>query len=38
MKAPAELSVIPMETIREMGKLIGQRFHPTGIRGTSHVI
>ena len=28
MKAPAELSVIPMETIREMGKLIGQRFHP----------
>jgi predicted nucleotidyltransferase len=28
MKAPAELSVIPMETIREMGKLIGERFHP----------
>jgi predicted nucleotidyltransferase len=28
MKAPAELSVIPMETIREMGKLIGERFNP----------
>jgi predicted nucleotidyltransferase len=28
MKTPAELSVIPMETIREMGKLIGERFHP----------
>ena len=28
MKAPTELSIIPMETIREMGKLIGERFHP----------
>jgi predicted nucleotidyltransferase len=28
MKAPPELSIIPMETIREMGKLIGERFHP----------
>ena len=28
MEAPTELSVIPMETIREMGKLIGERFNP----------
>ena len=28
MNQQTELSVIPMETIREMGKLIGERFHP----------
>jgi len=28
MQAPTELSIIPMETIREMGRLIGQRFDP----------
>jgi predicted nucleotidyltransferase len=28
MSLPTTLSVIPMETIREMGKLIGERFNP----------
>ncbi len=28
MEEQTELSLIPMETIREMGKLIGQQFHP----------